>query len=574
MSDKITDTGSNYTFGGAKAQPKNIGMSGFNMSYVNTFTADEGRLYPSWIEYCVQGDVLDLSVQSIIKVVNTPTVPLLSRQRAFWHTYFLDICQLWKYAEVFFPKKQTQSDAKRLSSMLVPKITLTRNLFNTHGDILEMLGYKLPNGVDSYSFSAFNLMAYLRINRDYSINKKLLADYLQKSITVTGDKFDLAYNFLFPDFDGDFIIGSSQWESFKESPDAIGLALDCLSWHYFADDYFTTSLFTPVHGDEPFFGSNLLGHIEYKNHTALTSSSVVNSTHLGLGFDSNSPASVNDSSITTGSSNCTIPLSGDRENTFNSILSRDFLVRGNLDLTMDSLRNLACATSILEKLAKTDGTFAEFGRAFFGDTPTHSSDYKASFIGSSYQAIKFGDVVNTANNQGTVSGIGGSSASGQIGTFNCGNYGIAMTLFCIMPDTYYTQGMHRQLFYETADDFYLPERAGLGMQEIKNGEIYFQGNETDNLPFGYQNRYDEMRYRYNECHGKVADPAQHSWSPYIEKRVFSQLPTLSHEFVSTKDNIASEWKTADEVGYLVQVLNTNYMKRPLPYYAKENNLGF
>lgn len=177
MSDKILDTGSNYPFEGAKAKPKNVGMSGFNMSYVNTFTADEGRRYPSWVEYCVQGDVINYSVQSIIKVVNTPTVPLLSRQRAFWHTYFLDLCQLWKYAEVFFPKKQTLSDYRRLESMTVPKFTITRDIYDKHGDILDMLGYKLPKNVNECSFSAFNFMAYLRINRDYSVNKKLLADY-------------------------------------------------------------------------------------------------------------------------------------------------------------------------------------------------------------------------------------------------------------------------------------------------------------------------------------------------------------------------------------------------------------
>lgn len=563
MSDKILDTGSNYPFEGARAKPKNVGMSGFNMSYVNTFTADEGRRYPSWVEYCVQGDVINYSIQSIIKVVNTPTVPLLSRQRAFWHTYFLDLCQLWKYAEVFFPKKQTLSDYRRLDSMTVPKVTFTRAIFDRHGDILDMLGYKLPNNLQSYSFSAFNFMAYLRINRDYSVNKKLLADYLQKSISVSGDKFDLVYNFLFPDFDGDFIIGSSQWNAFSESPDAIILALDCLSWSYFADDYFTTSLFTPVHGDAPFLSTNLNAHLDYKG---INIANPYKDFPLGIktdgSFDETTAVVNNDGTW-------------ERNDPFvSNFFHQNFAVNGTIDLTMDSLRNLACATSVLEKLAKTDGTYAEFGKAFFGARPSNSSNFKASFIGSSYQSIRFGDVINTANAQGTISGVGGSASQGDVGTFTCGNYGIAMTLFTIMPDTYYTQGMHRQLFYETSDDFYLPERAGLGMQEVKNGEIYFQGNDTDKLPFGYQNRLDEMRYRYNECHGLVADPSKLSWSPYIEKRVFSVLPTLSHEFASTKDNINAEWKSADEVGYLVQVLNTNYMKRPLPYFATENNLGF
>ena len=43
----IKDSGSNYSFGGAKASPKNVDVSKFNLSYVNTFTADEGKSYPS-----------------------------------------------------------------------------------------------------------------------------------------------------------------------------------------------------------------------------------------------------------------------------------------------------------------------------------------------------------------------------------------------------------------------------------------------------------------------------------------------------------------------------------------------
>lgn len=250
---------------------------------------------------------------------------------------------------------------------------------------------------------------------------------------------------------------------------------------------------------------------------------------------------------------------------------------------MEALRSLACASAIVEKLAKMDGTFASWSKGFFGIEPSDSQRFNASMFGSGYAPIQFTDVVNTANNQGDTSGRGMSSSKNEIGSFFSDNYGLAMTLTMIMPDTYYTQGLHRQDLYEVSDDFYIPEKAKLGMDVIYNSEIFNtfgknNGIDGDKGIFGYQNRFDYMRYRYNECHGLVADETAESYSPYIEKRIFNSCPTLSPQFLTTKDNISGLWRSSfnSDVApsYFVQILNSVYMNRPLPYKAIENNLGF
>jgi hypothetical protein len=47
----------------------------------------------------------------------------------------------------------------------------------------------------------------------------------------------------------------------------------------------------------------------------------------------------------------------------------------------------------------------------------------------------------------------------------------------------------------------------LGEQSILNKEIYAQGNSTDDLTFGYQERYAEYRYKPSQITGKFRSNA-------------------------------------------------------------------
>ena len=48
---------------------------------------------------------------------------------------------------------------------------------------------------------------------------------------------------------------------------------------------------------------------------------------------------------------------------------------------------------------------------------------------------------------------------------------------------------------------------------------------------GYQSRFDELRYRYNEVHGEMADNSNLTFSPYVQTRDFKCcLPSLNPQF--------------------------------------------
>ena len=53
----------------------------------------------------------------------------------------------------------------------------------------------------------------------------------------------------------------------------------------------------------------------------------------------------------------------------------------------------------------------------------------------------------------------------------------------------------------TRYDFYWPALSHIGEQGVLNKEIFAQGTATDDLVFGYQERYAEYRYKPSSITG-------------------------------------------------------------------------
>ena len=140
----------------------------------------------------------------------------------------------------------------------------------------------------------------------------------------------------------------------------------------------------------------------------------------------------------------------------------------------------------------------------------------------------------------------------------------------IVPDTYYSTARYKPFWYEVQEDLPLPERTELGMKPILNKELLWTGNETvDNDVYGYQDIFDELRYRPNEVHGAYADPKQMDFYAYTQVREFAVTPTLSQSFVAmSPENINNNYLSMpNEDIFGVQVLSHVRLVSPLPYKA-------
>lgn len=569
IKDNVTDTGSNYKFyeGAPKANPP---RSMFDLSYINTLTCHQGEVIPCFDALTYMNEDYNYNIEAICRVVNPPTVPLMSRQRLIFHTYWMSFHQIWKNSQIFFDKGKTTGQAATADELVIPTIKLSHW---ERGSLADFLGFNVVNtdGVSEFEFPALKFVAYVKIMRDYYINQRLHAASLENS----DDSDDaLIYAWMYPLDDADFRIGSPQWNALIQSQTAVDKLFGSVWYRDFADDYFTRCQIKPIYSDDipevnvTFTG----GTFGIKDNVSDSYSSNQNvAVYTSNDFHDVKIGQTRDANYALGSTIYPRDLASALSSTFN-------VYGGHVSgLTIDAIRNCEASTLILEKMAKTDGSYGEFARTMFGETPKSAYDFKATLVGASYQEILFSQVLNTtSNNQGSITGIGISSGKGNIGKFHSDDYGYLLTMCSVMPDTYYCTGLKREDTYQTSDDFYLPERSQLGMQAVLNKELYndITDYEHNDDVFGYQNRFDEMRYRSNEVHGKVADLSNNSFSPYIQTRHFQSRPTLTPEFVTTKDNISTNWLSHEtEVPYIIQIAHRVTAIRPLPYRATPATFG-
>ena len=218
----------------------------------------------------------------------------------------------------------------------------------------------------------------------------------------------------------------------------------------------------------------------------------------------------------------------------------------------------------LERNARSGVRYTEFLRSHFGVSPRDDRLQRPEYVGGSKSPIIVSEVLQTSETgtspQGNMAGHGISASSTYCGKYRATEYGVMMGIMSIMPRSMYQQGINRQWMRKTKYDYYFPEFANLSEQAVKNYELYVSGDNTaDNLIFGYQGRYDEMRTKQNMVCGQM----RNTFSYWHLGRIFSSQPALNSSFITCvprKDIFAAP----SEPGLIVQIANLIKAWRPMP----------
>lgn len=606
----IQDSGSNYQFYN-HTEEANPSKSVFDLSSLVTTTINNGGLIIplKWFE-TLPGDKWELSFQALLRVM-PQEVPLYSRQRMFIHAYYSRLEELWNEAHTYMTKGYTGKESLKKPVISSDNFdsTLWNNGNGTVGieSLAQYLG--LPLGAKYSDLAASGVtclpfMMYERIYRDYYMNKNY---YTENRQWLPNDDGDLRVN-----TNGEII-------SVINNPDIPegqeNITFGRLHYRDWTQDYFTSALPWPQRGEAmtlniasglDMYATNLetlegkepgyyrmpiekLGglKIEY-NITSPTTS--WRGQRMQWYFDNGGePVAITpvqnhvDNQSYYQANN---PLAIGRNKEWGKLgdpytenqQSAAGIVIDNVEkfgITANQLRELLLNQKELETMARTDGSYAEFGLAFFGEVSKTAKSYKPTYIGGTYQNITFGEVIqNGASTQdsplGNFAGRGGMSTSGDLGTIYCDDYGYIMIVASIVPDTYYSQGLDRKWTRQTQEDEFLPDRAKLGMQAILNEELKFTGNlEKDKYGWAWQNRFDELRYEANTITGKIADQNNESFYPYTQARQFEgeEAPGYSQEFARMDDVRKDYLVSKEESAYIMQCAIGARAVRPLPYKA-------
>lgn len=210
-------------------------------------------------------------------------------------------------------------------------------------------------------------------------------------------------------------------------------------------------------------------------------------------------------------------------------------------VTINQLREAVAVQRFMETDARSGTRYIEIIRGHFGVVSPDARMQRPEYLGGFSQRLNVTSVAQTSASsdvspQGNLAAfVTGTNSSSWVKSFT--EHCVILGLANIRGEQSYQYGLPRMFSRKTKYDFYWPEFANLGEQEIKNKEIYCQGTSADDGTFGYQERWAEYRYHPNMITGYFRSNATDSnglgasldyW--HLAQR-FGQLPTLSAAFV-------------------------------------------
>ena len=557
------NNGSNYPFRDKLLQARQ-GRSGFNWSHNRVFTLENaGLLLPVFCAEVLPNSDYDISADLLLRVL-PQVVPLYSDQKYYLYATYARYSDLWCSAQTYMTKGFSGNEILKKPILSDKNVGLPGGMEYVvkPGDIFDCFGFQKGKKLSEFGeINALPFMMYEKVYTDYFMNNNL---HINDRVRLPNDPSD----FRLAD-DGTII--SNKYVN-PEYPEYPAIKLCQLHYRDYSSDYFTTALPFQQRGEAP--------TLEFSSKSGTITASSFSADSLvsesgRIGFAGVAPEGVaipplasyfsaSDNSVaigdifaeSTGVMKTNVPTSGGNIALLGlnsnlgigaSTISGNSLSLNNINgilngsFTLDQFRNLAVATAELERMARTDGTFAQFGITFFGEKSRNSNDYYVTFVGGSYRSIAFSEVLqmsSSVNNSplGSYAGHGMISDNGYLGHLHSDEHGYLMILLSVMPDVYYSQGIPKMFTRLTQVEEFLPDRDKLGLTAIFNKELYVSGSkDTDNDVFAYQNPFDEYRYKENVISGKIADSTNRSFFPYTQARLFNSTPTYSESFFRADD---------------------------------------
>lgn len=194
----------------------------------------------------------------------------------------------------------------------------------------------------------------------------------------------------------------------------------------------------------------------------------------------------------------------------------------------------AFAVQRIEELSARAGTrFPEVIDAFFGVKGLMSAVIqRPQVLGGFRLPLQMGQVLQTSSTD-SVSPQGNTAAysltidSQDFFTKSFEEWGTLLFCLCVRQEHSYSQGIANFWSKKNKLDFYWPQLAFLGEQEIKTKEIYADGSADDETTFGYNERWIEYRTELNINTGAFSPDYAQSLDSWHYGDDYATAPVLS-----------------------------------------------
>lgn len=496
----------------------NIQRSSFDRSHGLKTTFDAGKLIPILVDEIVPGDTVNLNMTGFARMA-TPIFPLMDN--AFMDTHFFAVPTrlLWDNWQKFNGEQDNPDDS---IDYTIPTMTSPEGGY-ANETLSDYFG--IPSQVAGLEHSSLYHRAYNLIYNEWYRDQNL-----QDSVIV--DKDDG------PDSPTDYQI-------LKRGK---------------RHDYFTSCLPWPQKGE----AVNLpLG----TSATITTDQAPGSSNHLSV-YSSNDSAY--HSLKVAGGSATEYLYQTSTEGDFNERLYADLTTATSA--TINQLRESFAIQHLLEKTARGGSRYVEIIKSHFGVTSPDARLQRPEYLGGGSSPIIITPIEQTSSTDGTspqgnLAAMATSTLNGHGFTKSFTEHCVLIGLVSVRADLTYQQGLDRLFSRSTRYDFYWPALANIGEQAVFNKEIYADGSANDDLVFGYQERWAEMRYKPSKITGKFRSNDAQSLDAWHLSQQFGSLPTLGSDFIEENPPLDRVVAVPSEPHFIFDCYMQMKSVRPMPIYS-------
>ncbi len=529
--------------------------STFNLSHDVKLTCDFGKLVPFLCEEVVPSDTWQL--QSNVLLRFSPLIaPVMHDINVYTHYFYVPFRILWDDYEDFITGGKDGNAAP-----VFPRLGVlhksgvgetawqdTKGLWK-RGSLADYLNYPTSDSNDgsagAFYASALPLRAYQMIYNEYYRDENLEEE-------IEFSKGSGIVNISSPEYTELLTLRERAW----------------------AKDYFTSALPWLQRGPQQMVPVSSMGRLDstdiaYKGVTASEGQSKAVDPYSGKRGDINYINGSNSLSANFGDGEGH-PVAIDNSN--NLKLADDGVTIEGTSFTINDLRRSNRIQRWLEASARGGNRYIESLLSFFGVQSDDLSLQRPQFLGGGKTPVQISDVLQTSETtsnspQGQYSGIGYSFGTNNSFKKSFKERGLIIGIMSIMPKPGYTEGCPRSYRKFDKFDFYWPQFAELGEQEIYNYELALRTADVDGT-FGYAPRYAEYKYIPSRVHGDFKN--MQGLGFWHLNRHYNQQPVLSKEFVHCRDAandlnriFAVEDNESNHI--YVQIANNVTARRPMPY---------
>lgn len=513
-----------------------VRKSGFDLSHDRKQSMKMGRIYPSFVQEVMPGDVMSNKMEHITRIA--PLIaPIMHRVNVTTHYFFVPWRIIWTEWEDFITGGRDGLQAPQ-----VPTIQLLSRGYE-HGRLADYLGLPTRDkdlGAPDVPLevSALPFRAYHTIYNEYYRDQNVM------------EEFDIL----------------AEEDPGGGTPTTAYLTTQEKLWNR---DYFTSALPTAQRG--PAVDLPVNWEPAYKQITEVYKPDGTEFPQ-GTNLQTGGPANLNE-----------VEGQGEDRARFENLQEE----QDGITVNIEELRRASRLQEFLELMMQGGARIHEMTKTMFGVDMGDARVQRPEYLGGGMSPLVISEVLNTTGQvdtdagptaatlpQGNMAGHGISVDSNASFKYRCKEFGIILGLTSITPKTAYQQGIPKMFKRFDRFDYPFPKFANLGEQAIKNWELYHgfeQGDMNENnQDFGYQQRYAEWKYATCTVHGSFRDTTDF----WHLGRKFDSRPALTPNFLRARADVdrilavlAEDQDGSDTDYFFSHIYNNCKVRRPLPFFS-------